>query len=53
MRRLSWSCRSKFDVARHLGIQVQRRPPGKETEDVDMADADVAAVLLSMPHDMG
>lgn len=46
-------CRSKFDVARHLGIQVQRRPGGRDIPDLDMADADVAAVLMSMPHDNG
>lgn len=46
-------CRSKFDVARHLGIQVQRRPGGSDAPDADMADADVAAVLMSMPHDNG
>ena len=46
-------CRSKFDVARHLGIQVQRRPGGRDVHDLDMADADVAAVLMSMPHDNG
>ncbi len=32
---------------------MQRRPGGRDGPDLDMADADVAAVLMSMPHDIG
>lgn len=40
-------------MARHLGISVERRPARRDVEDVDMADEDVAALLMSMPHDNG
>lgn len=45
--------RSRYDVARHLGVMVERRPGRREPEDVDMADEDVAALLMSLPMDTG
>ena len=40
-------------MARHLGVMVERRPGRREPEDVDMADEDVAALLMSLPMDNG
>lgn len=38
-------------MARHLGVYVERRPGRRDCEDVEMADEDVAALLMSMPLD--
>ena len=40
-------------MARHLGVMVERRLGRREPEDVDMADEDVAALLMSLPMDNG
>ena len=53
MRGLPDNYRSRYDVARHLGVMVERRPGRREPEDVDMADEDVAALLMSLPMGNG
>ena len=51
-RRALRARRSKLEVARHLGLAApkQARRPTSPDVHVDMAEEDVAAMLMTLPH---
>jgi hypothetical protein len=52
VRCIALARRSKLEVARHLGLAAPKEPRRPMSPDVhvDMAEEDVAAMLMTLPH---